>query len=76
MTHSAAPTLYTDHWIALTEDVQLDSLLNAPFETVVHVLLPVLFIEIGFPLREQERVDASIEMGILYKSVCRLVYGI
>lgn len=65
MTHTPTPALDTNYWVAFAEDIQLDGLRDTPLEAVVHVLLPVGFVEIGLTLWEQEWVDATVKVGVL-----------
>lgn len=61
----AAPALDADDLVALVEDLELEGFHDAPLQAAVDVLLPVRGREIGFLLREHERVDAAVEMGVL-----------
>lgn len=65
MTHSATPALDTNDNVAFREHSQADGLPDAPFESIVDVFLPVRRLKVGFPLREEEGVDASVEMRVL-----------
>ena len=65
MAHPTTPALNTNHLIAFAQDLQLDGLLDTPLETVVNILLPILFIEVWLPLWEKERIDATVEVGVL-----------
>lgn len=60
MTLAAPPALDAHHRVTFTEDTQFDSLRNAPFEALVHILLPVRILEIGLGLWEKERVDSAV----------------
>ena len=64
MAHAAAPALDTHDRIALGEHAELDSLADAPLETLVDVLLPVDTAEVGLGLREEEGVDATVEVRV------------
>lgn len=64
MALAASPSLNTHNAVALAEDAELDGLSNTPFETPVDILLPVHTTEVGLWLREQERVDSSIKVGV------------
>lgn len=65
VTFASAPALHADNQVALVEDTQFDSLRYAPFETLVHVLLPIRILEIGLRLGEKERVDSTVKVRIL-----------
>ena len=60
MTHTTTPPLYTDYFITFAQDVQLDGRLNAPLETVVDILLPVLLVKIRLTLWEKEGIDSAV----------------
>ena len=62
---ASAPALNTNDQVALGEDPQFDGLGYAPLETLVHVLLPIRILEVRFRLREKERVDSTVKVGIL-----------
>jgi hypothetical protein len=63
--HSAPPSLHTDDGIASVENLELQRLDDAPFESAVNVLLPRYFLEIWLFLVEDERVNATVQMRIL-----------
>lgn len=65
MTHSTAPTLHTNHRVTVVNDAELDTVLDTPLKTVIHVLLPVLTIEIGLRLGEEEWIDATVQVRVL-----------
>ena len=66
MAHTTLPALHADDVVALVEDTQLDGLLDAPLETTVNVFLPDGGVEVGLLFGEQEWVDASVKVGVLY----------
>ena len=65
MAHPATPSLHADYGITTVDDAELDALLDAPLETVVHVLLPVLAVEVGLCLGEEEGIDAAVQVRVL-----------
>lgn len=65
MTLPTAPSLNTDHIVAFGQDAELDGLGDSPLETSVDVLLPIVLVEVGLGLFEEERIDAAIEVRIL-----------
>lgn len=65
MTLPAAPSLNTDDIVAFAQDAELDGLGDPPFETSVDVFLPIVFVEIGLHLFEEERIDSAIEVRVL-----------
>ena len=67
--HSASPALHADDGIALAENTELDCVHDAPLETAVDILLPWGLLEIGLLLGEEEGVDATVQVGVLQKSV-------
>ena len=60
MALSTTPSLNANDVIALSKDAKLNGLSDTPFEAAVDVYLPVLLIEVGLLLREEEGVDAAI----------------
>jgi len=71
--HTAAPALDTNDVVALVDDAKLDAVRNAPLETAVDVLLPDLDVEVWLLLREEEWIDATIEVGILHYQSAHVV---
>lgn len=65
MTRSPAPSLHTHDIVALAQDAELDGLGDPPLQATVDVLLPIVPVEIRLGLLEEERVHATVEMGIL-----------
>ncbi len=65
MAHAAAPTLDADNDVALAQDAELDGLVDAPLQPMVHVLLPVRVLIVRLLLWEQEGIDASVQMRVL-----------
>lgn len=65
MAFATAPALNADDLVALVEDVELEGFHDPPLETAIDILLPVGQFEVRLLLREQEWVDASVQMGIL-----------
>lgn len=63
VSHAAAPALDDNDRVILVEEVQLHRLRDAPLDTLVDVLLPVDLGEVGLRLREQEGVDAAIQVA-------------
>lgn len=64
--HTTAPALDTDDVVALVNNAELDTVGNTPLETAVDVLLPDLDVEVRLLLREEEWIDATIQVGILH----------
>ena len=65
MSHATAPTLHTDYSIPMIEDAELDGVHDTPLESVINILLPWHFIEIWLLFREDEGVDATIQVRVL-----------
>lgn len=72
MTHAAAPALDTDDAVTTRENSQLDSLTDAPLETLINIFLPVGGTEVGLWLWEAERIHAAVQMRV---PRCSLVAG-
>lgn len=64
MTHTTTPSLYTNDALALLEHSQADGILNAPFETVVDILLPWCGLEVGLLGVVVEWVYPTVQVGI------------
>lgn len=62
MALAPSPALNANYEVALGQDAQFDSLRYAPFETLVHVLLPIGVLEIGLRFREQEGIDSAVKV--------------
>lgn len=69
MTLTTSPALNTDDKVASAQDAEFDRLRNAPFETLVNVLLPVLILKVWFSLWEDKWIDTAVEVRILLPSV-------
>ena len=67
MAHAAAPPLHADDGIAALEHTEVNAVANAPFQAPINVFLPWLLAEVWLWFAKEERVDATIEMGILEK---------
>lgn len=65
MTLPAAPSLNTDDIVTFAQDAEVDGLGDPPFEASVDVFLPIVFVEIGLRLFEEERIDSAIEVRVL-----------
>ena len=63
VTHTALPALDNDDGVAGGQDVKLKSVVDSPLDTAVNILLPVDLSKVGLLLREQEGVDATVQMG-------------
>ncbi|KAI6766123.1 hypothetical protein HG530_007193 [Fusarium avenaceum] len=63
VTHSALPALDNDDGVAGGQDVELKSVVDSPLDSSIDILLPVDLSEVGLGLREQEGVDATVQMG-------------
>lgn len=61
---STAPTLHTNDWLALLEDLEVDGVLNAPLEAVVHILLPRGLVEVRLLLGVVEGVDTTVQVRV------------
>ena len=60
MSHSASPSLHTDHRLPLIQDTEFNALLDTPLKAVVDIFLPIGLVEIGLFLGEEEWVDTTI----------------
>lgn len=67
--HAAPPALHADNGVALAQNTELDSVHDTPCKTAVDILLPWGLLEIGLLLGEEEGVDATVQVGVLQKSV-------
>ena len=65
MALTSTPSLNTDDGVTLREDSQLDTLADAPFQTSIDVLLPVLLVEVWLFLGEEEGVDTTVQVRVL-----------
>lgn len=75
MAHSSSPALDTDDGIALAKNAELDGVHDTPFQTAVDILLPWRGVEVGLLLREVERVDATVQMRVLFMSATARLDG-
>ena len=65
MPHPAPPALDTNNRIPLIQDPKFNRVENAPLEPLVDVFLPGHVLEgFRFGLREEEGVDAAVEVGV------------
>lgn len=62
---ATTPSLDTDDLVILPQNTKLHGILDAPYETTINILLPILFVEIGLLLRIEEWIDTAVEMRIL-----------
>lgn len=62
---AAAPSLDADYKVAFVQDAKLDGLRDAPYQTLVNILLPVGTLEVRLGFWEEERIDAAIKVRIL-----------
>lgn len=62
---AATPTLDTYHFVTLAKNPKLDRLLYTPRQTLVHVFLPIRFVEVRFLFWKQEWVYSTIQVGVL-----------
>ena len=69
MAHSATPALNTDYRVTGRNDLELECFFDTPFQPAIDVLLPDLHIEVGLLFGEVKRVDAAVEVRILYSNV-------
>ena len=69
MAHSSAPTLNADNRVTRSDDLELEAMFDTPLETLVDILLPDVDVEVGLLLGEEERIHATIEVGILVTSL-------
>ena len=69
MAHTTPPALHADDGITLVENTELDRVHDAPLETAVNILLPWGLLEVGLLLGEEEGVDATVQVGVLQRSV-------
>ena len=65
--HAAPPALHAHDNLALLQDAELDGLRDTPLEAAVDVFLPDGHVEVGLALGEEERVNATVEVGVLGK---------
>jgi len=68
VTHASSPSLYTDYRLALTENAEVDGVLDTPLDTLVNIFLPWVLLEVGLLLGEVEGVDATVEVRILHNA--------
>lgn len=68
MAHATAPTLNANDRITFSQDVELDCPANAPFESIIHVFLPVFLAEIRLLLIKQEWIHPTIQVRVLQRS--------
>jgi len=73
--HTASPALYTDNRLALTENAEVDGVLDTPLNTLVNIFLPWVRLEVGLLFGKVEGVDAAVEVGILGNVVSRILDG-
>ena len=62
MTFATAPALNADDVVTFAQNTQLDGFCDTPTEPPVDVFLPVSLLEVRLLLREEEGVDAAVEM--------------
>lgn len=63
--HSSAPALDADNRVTGSNDLELETLVDAPLQTTIDVFLPDLDVEVWFLFGEIEWVDAAVEVGVL-----------
>lgn len=69
MSHSTSPSLNADDGVALADNFQLHGVGETPLEASVDVFLPDLDVEVGLLLGEVERVNSTVEVGVLKGSL-------
>lgn len=67
--HAAPPALHADDGLTLAQNTKLNGVHDTPCETAVDVLLPWGLLEVGLLLGEEEGVDATVQVGVLQRSV-------
>ena len=64
MSLSTSPALNANNTVTLIQNTKLDGLSDAPFQTLVHIELPVGGAEIRLGFREEERVHATRQVSV------------
>lgn len=65
--HAAPPALDAHDWVTLVKDTELDGVVDAPLEAAVDVLLPRSVLEVWLLLVEEEGINATVKVGILWE---------